>query len=250
MRTLENAVAVVTGASRGVGRGIAEELGRGKAKVVVNYSKSKSQAEEVVENLLKNGAPAAVAIQADVSDPAQAVKLIEEVIKQFGRIDLLVNNAGVNIDRSIKNLSVEDWETVIRTNLSSCFYTTKAAINYFMQQRSGAIVNMSSLAGQIGNFGQANYSAAKAGILGLTKATAIELARYTVTAHVICPGPIAETDMWATVPKEGQDTLVKRIPLGRPAHVGEVARAVRYLYEDGEYLTGTVLSFSGGWYSS
>ncbi len=249
MRTLDNAVAVVTGASRGIGRAIAEELGADGAKVVVNYTKSKSLAEEVAANLLKNGAPAAVAIQADVSDPDQATKLIEETIKRFGRIDLLVNNAGINIDRSLKNMSVQDWRTVIETNLSSYFYTIKAALNYFMQQKSGAIINMSSIAGQIGNFGQANYSAAKAGILGLTKTAAIELARYNVTVHAICPGPV-ETDMWDTVPKEGKDAIVKKIPAGRAAHIKEIARAVHYLYEDGEYLTGTVLSISGGWYSA
>ena len=249
MRTLENAVAVVTGGSRGIGRAIAEELAADGSIVVVNYSKSKGQAEELVENLLKNGAKGAVAIQADVSDPDQAIKLMEETIKRFGRIDLLVNNAGINIDRSLKNMSVQDWRTVIETDLSSYFYTIKAALNYFMQQKSGAIINMSSIAGQIGNFGQANYAATKAGILGLTKTAAIELARYNVTVHAISPGPV-ETEMWDTVPKEGKEAIIKKIPAGRPAHIKEIARAVHYLYEDGEYLTGTVLDINGGWYSA
>jgi acetoacetyl-CoA reductase len=249
MRTVDNAVAVVTGAGRGIGRAIAEELGSGGAIVVVNYSKSKGPAEELVESLLKNGAKGAVAIQADVSDPDQATQLIEETIKRFGRIDLLVNNAGINIDRSLKNMSVQDWRTVIETDLSSFFYTIKAALNYFMQQKSGAIINMSSLAGQIGNFGQANYAAAKAGILGLTRTAAIELARYNVSVQAISPGPV-ETEMWDAVPKEGKEAIIKRIPAGRPAHIKEIARAVRYLYEDGEYLTGTVLDINGGWYSA
>lgn len=246
MRTLENAVVVVTGASRGIGRGIAEELGRGGARIVVDYCKSEEAAEEVVESLLKNGAKAAIAIQADVSDPDQATNLIDETIKHFGRIDLLVNNAGINVDRSLRRMSVEDWRSVIEQDLSSQFYTIRAAINYFIEQNGGAIINMSSVAGLVGNFGQANYSAAKAGILGLTKAAALELARYNVTVNAICPGPV-ETPMWECVPAEAKASIVKRIPLNRVATVQEVARAIRYLYEDGEYFTGEAMNLTGGW---
>jgi acetoacetyl-CoA reductase len=143
-------------------------------------------------------------------------------------------------------MSVEDWRTVLETDLSSCFYTIKAALPFFMQQRGGTIVNMSSLAGEIGNFGQANYSAAKAGMLGLTKAAALELARFNVTVNALCPGPVA-TEMWEKVPKEVKEMLLQRIPLGRAATLKEVARAVRYLIVDGEYLTGTTLDLNGGW---
>ena len=246
MRTLENAVVVITGASRGLGHAIAEELGSSGAKIVVDYVKSKGPAEDLVAKLRAGGSPEAIAIQADVSDPEQAARLIEETIKQFGRIDVLINNAGINIDRSLKNMSVEDWDTVIRTDLSSYFYTMKAALPFFMQQRSGTIINMSSLAGEIGNFGQSNYSAAKAGILGLTKAAALELARYNVTVNALCPGPIA-TDMWEVVPQEAKEVIMKKIPLGRAGTCQEVARAVRYLIVDGEYLTGTTLDLNGGW---
>ena len=246
MRTLENAIVVITGASRGLGHAIAEELGFSGAKVVVDYVKSKGPAEDLVAKLLAGGSPEAVAIQADVSDPAQATRLIEETINRFGRIDVLINNAGINIDRSLKNMSVEDWDTVIRTDLSSYFYTMKAALPFFMQQRSGTIINMSSLAGEIGNFGQSNYSAAKAGILGLTKAAALELSRYNVTVNALCPGPIA-TDMWEVVPQEAKEAIMKKIPLGRPGTCQEVARAVRYLIVDGEYLTGTTIDLNGGW---
>src|SRR6266567_3990625 len=183
MAKLEGAVVVVTGAARGIGRAIAEELGQGKAKLVVNYAHSKGAAEDLVAKLLLEGSPEAVAIQADVSDPEQAARLIEETIKHFGRIDVLVNNAGINVDRSLKNMTVEAWRTVIEADLSSYFYTIKAALPFFTQQRSGTIINMSSIAGQIGKFGQSNYSAAKAGILGLTKAAALELARYNVTVN-------------------------------------------------------------------
>jgi|SRR5450755_423486 acetoacetyl-CoA reductase len=247
MRTLENAVVIITGASRGIGRAVAEEFGHGGAKVVVNYSRSKELAEELVQSLMENGARGAIAVQADVSDPEQAVKLVEETIQHFGRIDVLINNAGINIDRTLKNMSVQDWRTVIETNLSSYFYMIKAVINHFMQQKSGTIINMSSIAGQAGNYGQANYSAAKAGILGLTKTAALELARYNVTVNAICPGPI-ETEMWQMIPDEAKAGLMKKILLNRAGTVQEVARAALYLYEDGEYFTGATLTMNGGWY--
>jgi acetoacetyl-CoA reductase len=246
VRTLQDAAVVVTGASRGIGRGIAEEVGRAGARVVVNYFKSRDAAEEVVALLLKNGAKAAIAVQADVSNPEQAAGLIDLTIKQFGRIDLLVNNAGINVDRSLRHMSVEDWRCVIERDLSSQFYTIRAAINYFVDQHSGAIINMSSVAGLVGNFGQANYAASKAGILGLTKTAALELARYNVTVNAICAGPV-ETPMWESVPAEAKAAILMRIPLNRVATIQEVARAVRYLYEDGEYCTGEAMNLTGGW---
>jgi acetoacetyl-CoA reductase len=246
MRTLENAVVVITGGSRGLGQAIAEELGFGGAKVVVDYSHSKGAAEDLVTKLKAGGSPDAIAIQADVSDPEQAARLIEETINHFGRIDALVNNAGINIDRSLKNMSVQDWDTVIKTDLSSYFYTLKAALPFFIKQRSGTIINMSSLAGEIGNFGQSNYSAAKAGILGLTKAAALELARYNVTVNALCPGPVA-TEMWEVVPQEAKNAIMQKIPLARPATTHEVARAVRFLIVDGEYMTGATVDVNGGW---
>jgi acetoacetyl-CoA reductase len=247
MRTLENAVVVITGASRGIGRAIAEELGRGGAKVVVNYFHHRELAEEVVEGLLKNGAAAAVAVQADVSDPDQAARLIETTLKQFGKIDVLVNNEGINIDRPLKSMSVEDWKKVIDNDLNSYFYTVKAALPFFMEHRSGTIINISSLTGQMGNFGQANYGAAKAGIIGFTKTAAIELARYNVTVNALSLGAI-DSDMWSGVSKEIKDSIVKRIPLGRFGTPQEAARAVRFLIVDGDYMTGSTISINGGMY--
>jgi acetoacetyl-CoA reductase len=247
MGTLQGAVAVVTGAGKGIGYAIAEELGQGGAKIVVNYAHSKGPAEELVAKLLESGSPQAVAIQADVSDAAQASRLIEDTVHQFGQIDILVNNAGINIDRAMKNLSVEDWNAVIQTDLNSCFYTVKAAQPYFMGQKSGKIINISSFVGQMGNFGQANYSAAKAGIIGFTKTAALELARYNVTANVICPGFI-ETDMFTGVPEKVKEMILKRIPLGRVGTAQEIARAVRYLIVDGDYITGQMLNVNGGIY--
>jgi len=235
MGTIDGAVVVVTGGARGIGRAIAEEIGREGARVVVNYAKSKEAAEDLVAQLQQNGSPGAVAIQADVSDAAQAAKLIEETLQQFGRIDVLVNNAGINVDRSLKNLTPEDWDKVIKNDLSSYFYTTKAALPQFTQQKSGKIINISSVIGQMGNFGQANYAAAKAGIIGLTKTAALELARSNITVNAICPGFIA-TEMFESMPDKAKEA------------VHEVARAVRYLIVDGDYITGASLNINGGLY--
>ena len=247
MGTIDGAVVVVTGGARGIGRAIAEELGREGARVVVNYAKSKEAAEELATQLQQKGSPEAVAIQADVSDAAQAAKLVEETIQRFGRIDVLVNNAGINVDRSLKNLTPEDWDKVIKNDLSSYFYTTKAALPHFTQQKSGKIINISSVIGQMGNFGQANYAAAKAGIIGLTKTAALELARSNITVNAICPGFIA-TEMFESMPDKAKEAVVARIPLGRVGTAHEVARAVRYLIVDGDYITGASLNINGGLY--
>jgi acetoacetyl-CoA reductase len=247
MATLEGAVVICTGAGRGIGSAIAEELGQSGAKVVVNYARSKEPAEELVKKLMECGSPEAVAIQADVSDPEQATRLIEETVKKFGRIDVLVNNAGINIDRSMKNLDVEDWNTVIQVDLNSCFYTVKAALPYFMKQNNGKIINISSFVGQAGNFGQANYAAAKAGIIGFTKTAALELARYNVTDNAVCPGFI-ETEMYTSIPEKAKESILKRIPLGRTGTPQEIARSVRYLIVDGDYITGQALNINGGIY--
>jgi acetoacetyl-CoA reductase len=244
--TLQEAVAIVTGASRGLGHAIAEELGRGGASVVVNYSRSKEPAEELVNQLKEDGTDA-IAVQADVSDPEQAQSLIDQTIEKFNRIDVLVNNAGINIDRTLRKLSVEDWDKVIQVDLNSAFYTVHAALPHMMEQGGGKIINMSSFVGEAGNIGQANYSAAKAGLLGFTKTAAQELARYGITVNAICPGFI-ETDMVASIPEEQQQKLLKLVPLGRFGKPEEIARAVRYLVEDGDYITGQSIDINGGIY--
>jgi acetoacetyl-CoA reductase len=247
MTTLEGAVVVVTGAGRGIGRAIAEELGRGGAKIVVNYARSKAPAEELVQQLREHGSPQALAIQADVTDAAQAARLIEEAVQQLGRIDVLVNNAGITLDRTMKKMSVQDWDAVIQTDLSSCFYTVKAALPYFTEQKSGNIINISSFVGQAGNFGQANYAAAKSGIIGFTKTAALELARSNVKVNAICPGFI-ETEMYTAVPDNVKEAILQRIPLRRVGTPQEIARAVRYLVVDGDYITGQTLNVNGGIY--
>jgi len=247
MGSLEGAVVVVTGSSRGIGRAIAEELGSAGAKVVVNYAKSKEAAEDLVAKLQQSGTSESVAIQADVSDPEQAARLIEETIQRFGRIDVLVNNAAINIDRTMKNLSTDEWDTVIKADLNSYFYTVRAALPHFMQQKSGKITNISSMNALMGSFGQANYTAAKAGILGFTKTAALELARYNVTVNAICPGYVA-TEMYEAIPDKTKEAILARIPLGRAGTPQEVARAVRYLIVDGDYYTGETLNMNGGAY--
>jgi acetoacetyl-CoA reductase len=247
MTILKDAVVVVTGAGRGIGSAIAEEMGHGGAKVVVNYSRSKESAEELVQHLKKLGSPQAVAIQADVSNATQAAQLIEETIKQLGRIDVLVNNAGITLDRTMKKMSIQDWDTVLQVDLNSYFYTVKAALPYFMEQKSGNIINISSFVGLAGNFGQANYSAAKAGIIGFTRTAALELARSNVTVNAICPGFI-ETEMYTSVPDKVKEAILQRIPLRRVGTPQEIARAVRYLIVDGDYITGQTLSINGGIY--
>jgi acetoacetyl-CoA reductase len=244
--TLKEAVVVVTGASRGLGRAIAEEMGRGGAKVVVNYSRSKESAEELVQRISEDGGEA-IAVQGDVSDPEQAKALIDKTIERFGRIDVLVNNAGINIDRTLKRLSVEDWDKVIQVDLNSAFYTVHAALPHMMEAGGGKIINMSSFVGEAGNIGQANYSAAKAGLLGFTKTAAKELARNGITVNSICPGFI-ETDMVAAIPEDAKEKLLKSVPLGRFGKPDEIARAVRFLIEDGDYITGQALDINGGVY--
>jgi acetoacetyl-CoA reductase len=247
METVTGAVVVVTGAGRGIGHAIAEELGRAGARLVLNYSQSKEQAESLAAKLKDEGAQDAIAVRADVSDRMQAANLIDETIRRFDRLDVLVNNAGITIDRTLKNLTFDDWEQVIQTNLNGYFYTVKAALPIFMRQEDGRIINISSFVGQMGNFGQANYAAAKAGVIGFTKTAALELARSHVTVNAICPG-FTDTDMYASVPDDVKEKIVKRIPLGRVGTAHEIARAVRFLAEDGAYITGQTLNINGGIY--
>ena len=248
MAELEGKVAVVTGAGRGLGRAIAEELADSGAQVVVNYSKSKEPAEEVVKGISNGSEDRAVAIQADVSDAEQASRLIEEAVERFGRIDILVNNAGINVDKTLKKMTPEDWDTVVQVDLNSCYYTLNAAMPHFVEQESGKVVNISSFVGQAGNFGQTNYAAAKAGIIGLTKSAALELARYNITVNTVCPG-FVETDMLSGVPEDVvKEHILPRIPLRRVGSPQEVAKAVRFLVVDGDYITGETLNINGGIY--
>jgi len=244
---LQGAVAVVTGASRGIGNAVAEELGRGGAKVVINYSGSQEPAEELAERINQTGGGGeAVAIQADVSDPNDAQRLIDQTVEQYGRVDILVNNAGINVDKPMKKLEVEDWDKVIQLDLNGCFYTVHAALPHMMGQELGSIVNMSSYIGEAGNVAQANYSAAKAGLLGFTKTAALELAKSNITVNAVCPGFI-ETDMTNAIPDDVKEKINKTIPMGHFGQPQDIASAVRFCIEN-EYMTGATLDINGGVY--
>ena len=245
MKPLKGKVAVITGASRGIGRAITKELAAQGASVVVNYFISQELAEGLVAELNKNGTKA-IPLRAGVAHPDDVETMMEQTIAEFGRIDILINNAGVNRDRSIRRMSIEEWREVLSTDLDSMFYTTTAAIPHMME-RGGKIVNISSIIGQMGNAGQANYAAAKAGIIGFTKSIAQELVRFNITVNVVCPGFI-ETDMVTALSEDIQQALISRIPMGRFGRVEEVASLVRYLVTEGDYITGQQFNVNGGMY--
>ena len=246
MAALEGQVAVVTGSSRGLGRTIAEELAREGASVVVNYNRGEAEAREVAAGIEQQGGKAVV-IGGNVADAQQARSLVEGAISQLGRLDILVNNAGITRDRSMRKLSVEDWNEVITTNLNSAFYCASAAVPKMIEQNYGRIINISSFVGQAGNFGQANYSASKAGLIAFTKTAALELAKNNITVNAIAPGFLA-TDMVAQIPENIQTQIKSRIPLGRFGEPQEVARVVAFLAIHGAYITGAQININGGVY--
>ncbi len=234
--SLEGRTALVTGGSRGIGRAIAEELARAGASVVVGYRSGADEAEEVASAI------GGRTVQADISDPEQAKSLVEEA----GDLDVLVNNAGLTRDGLIARMPDEDWREVIDTNLGGVFYTCRAAARGMMRKRSGSIVNISSIVGVHGNPGQTNYSAAKAGIIGFTKALARELGSRNVRANVIAPGYIS-TRLTEVLPEELQQAMLDNTPLGRLGDPGDVAGAVRFLASDeAAFITGEVLLVDGG----
>ncbi|GAA3328497.1 hypothetical protein GCM10020331_072690 [Ectobacillus funiculus] len=210
MVQLDGKVAIVTGGAKGIGKSITEALAKQGVKVVINYNSSATAADELVNALAEQGSEA-YACQADVSKLEDAKRLVEETVQRYGRVDFLVNNAGITRDRSFKKLSREDWNQVIDVNLSSVYNTVSAALPYIAESDNGRIINISSIIGQTGGFGQTNYSAAKAGMIGFTKSLALELARTNVTVNAICPGFI-ETDMVAEIPQNVLDQIVAKNP--------------------------------------
>lgn len=237
--------ALVTGASRGIGRAIALELAAKGAKVAVNYSGSEEKAQAVVEEIQASGGEA-VKIKADVSDGEDVKAMIKEVVDTFGSLDLLVNNAGITKDNLLMRMKEEDFDSVIDTNLKGVFLTTKGVTRQMMRQKFGRIVNVSSIVGVSGNPGQANYVAAKSGVIGLTKSNAKELAAKNIRVNAVAPGYIA-TDMTEELTDEQKDQMLSIVPLNRLGSGEDVARVVRFLLsDDSDYMTGQTLHVDGG----
>ena len=243
---LEGQVAVVTGGGRGIGKACAVELARSGARVIVNY-RSDADAAEATRDEIQALGGTVILVKADVADAEQAEAVIETAIEELGQLDILVNNAGINRDRTIARLSVEEWDEVIQTDLSGMFYCTRAAVAGMRERNYGRIINMSSIVGQMGNVGQANYAAAKAGMIAFTKTAAKELARNNITVNAICPGFVA-TDMVTALSEEIQETVKAQIPLGRFGTPEEIAAVVRFLCTEGGWFTGAQLSPNGGQY--
>ncbi|MEK4024187.1 3-oxoacyl-[acyl-carrier-protein] reductase [Mammaliicoccus sciuri] len=245
MGRFDEKTAVVTGASRGIGRTVALRLASEGAKVVVNYSGSQEKAEAVVEEIRSAGGEA-FAFQANVSDADQVKEMMDEAIKQFGSIDFLVNNAGITRDNLLMRMKEDEWDDVLAINLKGVFLCTKAVTRQMMRQRAGRIVNLASVVGVVGNAGQANYVAAKAGVIGLTKTTAKELAARNVLVNAVAPGFIT-TDMTDELGEEMKEQLLSTIPLGKLGSAEDVAGTVAFLLSDeAKYITGQTINVDGG----
>ena len=242
---LENQIVLVTGGSRGIGKAAALACAREGAHIIINYAGNVKAAEETVKEISDLGQKC-LAVQADISKLADVERLIEEATAEFGKIDILVNNAGITRDGLLMRMKEEDWDAVIETNLKGIFLCTKAVIRGMMKQRSGRIINMTSVVGVMGNAGQANYAAAKAGVIGFTKSTAKELASRGITVNAIAPGFI-HSDMTSVLPENVKEEMVKAIPIGRMGEAEEVADAVVFLASNSALdITGQVIHVDGG----
>jgi 3-oxoacyl-[acyl-carrier protein] reductase len=242
---LKGRTTLVTGGSRGIGRAVAIALAEEGADVAINYVSSEATARDAAEHIQKMGRRAILA-QADVSDYPDTFRMAQDVLREFGHLDILVNNAGINSDKTFTKMDHASWRKVLGTNLDGVFNCTKVFVDQMLKQGYGRVVNMTSVIGQIGNFGQANYAASKAGVAAFTKSLAKELAGKGITVNAVAPGFI-ETEMVAGIPDKVKERLLAQIPLKRFGTAEEVARAVVYIVSpDGDYITGAELSINGG----
>jgi acetoacetyl-CoA reductase len=238
-------VALVTGGSRGIGAAIVEALAADGVAVAAGYSSNQQAAEELAAKLAAGGHGISVH-RGNVGQPEDCQRVVEEVLARHGHIDYLVNNAGITVDKTVRRMTLDDWHAVLRVNLSGAFYMTKAVLDHMIDRSFGRIVNISSIIGETGNVGQANYAASKSGLFGLTKSLALETARKGITVNCVAPG-FVDTDMVAAVPKEALDQIIATIPMRRLGRPREIAHAVRFLLQDeAAYITGTVISVNGG----
>jgi acetoacetyl-CoA reductase/3-oxoacyl-[acyl-carrier protein] reductase len=244
MGRLDGKTALVTGASRGIGRAIALDLASEGAKVAINFAHNEAKAQAVADEIAKLGGTAMLA-QADIGNAAEARAMVQRVAKEFTHLDVLVNNAGITRDSLLPKMTDEQWVEVVSTNLNGCFFCTSAAIPIMTSQSFGRIINISSMNGQVGAMGQANYSASKGGIIAFTRTAALELVHSGITVNSVSPG-YTETDMFDAVPPALQAKIKGGIPMGRFAHPEEIAKAVTFLVADGDYITGQVISVNGG----
>ena len=242
---LKDRTCLVTGASKGIGRGIAEELGASGANVIVNYRSSEDAAYEVRDAIEADGGTAVVA-QADVSDFDEVKGMYDAAADEFGQVDVLVNNAGITVDKKFENMTREDWDRVIDVNLGGIYNCTKVCFDDLREAHEGRLINISSVVGQQGNYGQANYATTKSGLFGFTRTIALEMARDGSTANCVAPG-FVKTDMLEPVPDRVKEQILERIPLDRFAEVEDIAGIVRFLAsEESSYMTGQVLGVNGG----
>ena len=236
---------LVTGGSRGIGAAIALELGKEGYFVIVNYNHSASEAENIVEQIKEKGGQA-IALQANIAHAEESERLFKEIKEKVGIVDVLINNAGITRDRSFRKMELDEWNAVIDTNLSSVFNTTKLALPNMLEQKFGRIINISSVIGQSGGFGQTNYAAAKAGLIGFSKSLALETAKSGITVNTICPGFIG-TDMVNAMPEEVLNSIISKIPVNRLGLPSDIAKGVKFLIESA-YITGQSLNINGGLY--
>ena len=245
-RPLAQTVSLVTGASRGIGAAIARELAAAGSLVVVDYATDEAGASAVLAQIRERG-DAAHSVVCDVANHELVRETVAEIVSRFGRLDILVNNAGILRDRSFLKLTPGEWDDVMAVNLDGVMHTCSAALPHMVERGYGRIVNISSFVAQTGNFGQTNYAAAKAGMIGFTRALALEVARKGITVNAVCPGFI-ETGMWHSIPGDVRESILSRIPVRRVGSPEDVAKAVRYLVVDGAYVTGQTLNVNGGIY--